>query len=97
MTLLTGEAFAEVVVVKTRLEQIMINDKVTSICIFDIVCPVGKQSKVSICYEFAINSRHSVVKTTSYINFSISIIFIAFFIEPILFANVTFEGSLCSG
>jgi hypothetical protein len=46
--------------------------------------------------EFAINSHHSIRKTTSYINFSISIIFIAFFIDPILFANVTFEGLLGS-
>jgi hypothetical protein len=52
--------------------------------------------KASICSEFAVNPRHSIVKTTSYINFSISIIFIAFLIEPILFANVTFEGSLGS-
>ena len=44
MTLLTGETFAEAIVVKTRLKQIMPNDKVTSICIFDIVCSGGKQS-----------------------------------------------------
>jgi hypothetical protein len=44
MTLLTGETIAEAIVVKTRLKQIMPNDKVTSICIFDIVCSGGKQS-----------------------------------------------------
>ena len=75
----------------------MPNDKVTSICILDIVCSGGKQSlMLSKCSEFAINSHHSIGKTTSYINFSISIIFIAFFIDPILFANVTFEGLLGS-
>jgi hypothetical protein len=52
MTLLTGEAFAEAIVVKTRLKQIMPNDKVTSICIFDIVCSGGKQSLRSL---FALN------------------------------------------
>jgi len=44
MTLLTGETFAEAIVVKTRLKQIMPNDKVTSICMFDIVCSRGNQS-----------------------------------------------------
>jgi hypothetical protein len=44
MTLLTGETFAEAIVVKTSLKQIMPNDKVTSICIFDIVCSGEKQS-----------------------------------------------------
>jgi hypothetical protein len=38
MTLLTGETFAEAIIVKARLKQIMPNGKVTSICIFDIVC-----------------------------------------------------------
>jgi hypothetical protein len=84
MTLLTGETIAEAIVVKTRLKQIMPNDKVTSICIFDIVCSGGNQSLRCLNALNSLLIPASIGKTTSYINFSISIIFIAFFIDPIL-------------
>jgi hypothetical protein len=44
MTLLTGETFAQAIIEKTRHKQMMLNDKVTGICIFDILCFGGKQS-----------------------------------------------------
>jgi hypothetical protein len=85
MTLLTGETFAEAIVVKTRLKQIMPNDKVTSICIFDIVRSGENQSlrRLNALNSLLIPAIVSVKLQVTLI-FSISIIFITFIIDPIL-------------
>ena len=70
MTLLTGETIEEAIVVKTRLEQIMPNDKVTSICILDIVCSGGKQSLMFL------NALNSLLIPTISVKRQVTLIFL---------------------